>query len=215
MKGKSQNKCAHTSQFIGIFGGFHSYLMRTIVALFLSFMLVQRPVSGQHVINDPETTSYVWHYYGQWDSLLLNRKALLKAVGGKRNDYYYLRYRLGEAALRTGNFRQAAIDFERAVKLNSADTFSLKLLEIAFTEMGRSNEALIQGRRLNKLDAENLPRYKQISRDYVYLESGIKFSNNTDSIGQLNYYHAGLNLQVCPRIAVFNSFSLLKQTNYF
>jgi hypothetical protein len=189
--------------------------MRYCLLVLISFLVFQLPLTGQHVLDDPETTSYLWHYYGQWDSLIYNRKALLNAVHGKKNDYFYLRYRLGEAAFRKGDFRQAAIDFERAVELNSADTFSLKFLEVAFTEAGRSQEALVQANRLKNLHAEKLSRYRLISRNFIYLESGIKFSNNTDQIGNLYYYHSGLNLQVLPRVALFNSLSLLKQTNYF
>ena len=88
---------------------------------FLIFLLAL-PAFGQDQQPDAELTSYTWYLGGKWDSLFIHRKELVRNSG---QDYFFMRYRLGEAAFRLKKYRIAIEEFDHAIMLNSADTLSL------------------------------------------------------------------------------------------
>lgn len=182
--------------------------MRFLFLLFLGFAF---SLSAQSIQSDPELTSYTWYLGGQWDSLVNHRKELIRSSG---QDYFYLRYRIGEAAFRQQKYRIAVDEFQRASNLNSADTFSLKYLEAALRETGRAQEAVKIGKKLIQLGALPIPRYKKTSLNSVHVDLGTKISNS-NAIGNLKYSSAGVNFLFHPSLALHASFSNIGQSNYY
>jgi hypothetical protein len=178
--------------------------------LFILLLAIVNSASAQTSEPDPELTSYTWYLGGQWDSLVNHRKDLVRASG---QDYFYLRYRIGEAAFRQQKYRIAIDEFQRASILNSADTFSLKYLEAALRETGRAHEAVTIGKKLIQLDAVVLPRYKKTSLNSVNADIGTKISNS-NAIGDVKYSSAGVNFLPHPSLALHASFSNIGQSNY-
>jgi hypothetical protein len=177
---------------------------------FLIFLL-SFPAFGQDQQPQAELTSYTWYLGGQWDSLFIHRKELIRNSG---QDYFFMRYRLGEAAFRLKKYRIAIEEFEHAITLNSADTFSLKYLEVALREAGRTQEAVLAGQKLIQLGATKLPRYKIRSMNYLMAEVGRKVSDSKD-IGNLNYTSFSCGLLPTPRLLVHASYSNVRQTKYY
>lgn len=168
-------------------------------------------LQAQSSLGDPELTSYTWYLGGQWDSLYHNRKELVEQSG---QDYFYLRYRLGVAAFHKEKYRTAIDECYEALKFNSTDTFTLKLLEVSLLESGRNQEALLAAKRLRKLGAAVLPRYRPSSLNSVSADMGMKFSNST-SIDNLNYKGIGLGIYPVAPLMIHASFSNIQQSNYY
>ena len=175
------------------------------------FFLLSFPAFGQNQQADPELTSYTWYLGGQWDSLFVHRKELVRNSG---QDYFFLRYRLGEAAFRLKKYRIAIDEFSRANALNSADTSSLKYLEAALRETGRTQEAVLAGQKLIQLGAAKESRYKIRSMNYLMADVGRKVSDSKD-IGNLNYSSFSCGLSPTARLLVHASYSKVSQTKYY
>lgn len=166
---------------------------------------------GQTVYNDPETVSYNWYIQANWDSLLTNRNKLLN----NGNDYYFMRYRLGEAAYRTGKYRQAATDFARAAALNSNDSFSTSFYAHSLLLAGRFSEAILIGKNLRKQKSTNAQYYKSVQLNSMYCEYGNKFSSDKNISGNLSFFQVATGLQVLPSANLFVAFSSLVNSNYY
>ncbi len=179
--------------------------------LFLFIILLVGRVSAQTIEADPELTSYTWYLGGQWDSLYNHRKDLIKVSG---QEYYFLRYRLGEAAFRLKKYRIAIDEFRRATRLNSADTFSLLYLEAALRECGRTQEAVLVGKQLLNLGATKQARYKTESLNSITADIGSK-NSNSDAIGNLKYSSFGVNLSPHPSLFIHAAYSNIGQSNYY
>jgi hypothetical protein len=168
-------------------------------------------LQAQSSLGDPELTSYTWYLGGQWDSLYNNRKTLVEESG---QDYFFLRYRLSAAAFYKEKYRIAIDECYEALRFNSTDTFTLKLLEVSLLESGRNHEALLAAKRLRKLGAAPLPRYFPASLNSVSADMGIKISNST-SIDNLNYKGIGVGIYPIAPLLIHASFSSIQQSNYY
>jgi hypothetical protein len=166
---------------------------------------------SQKEISDPETISYNWYLQANWDSLLHNRSKLLT----KETDYYYIRYRLGEAAYRKGKYRQAATDFGKASSFNSGDSFSTKYFASSLLLSGRISEAILNRKKLEKQKSFSSSYYKQSQLNNFYIEAGKKFSSDTTISGNLSYFQLATGLQILRSANVFVAFSYLNNSNYY
>jgi len=166
---------------------------------------------GQTVNNDPESVSYNWYIHSNWDSLLINRGSLLS----NGNDYYYMRYRLGEAAYRTGKYRQAATDFGRATALNGYDSFSTSFYASSLLLSGRFSEAILMGKQLRKQKSSNAQYYKGSQLNMFYSEYGNKFSSDKNVSGNLSFLQFAAGFQVLHSTNLFVAYSSLSNSNYY
>lgn len=181
------------------------YHLNLVLFLFPAFCL------GQTVIKNPETISYNWYIQSKWDSLLKYRNILLNSG----NDYYYMRYRLGEAAYRTGRYRQAATDFARASALNGNDSFSTSFYAHSLMLSGRYSEAILVGKQLRKQNSSKAQYYKSAQLNSLYCEYGNKFSSNKYISGDLSCFQIATGLQVLPAANFFVAYSSLSNSNYY
>ena len=166
---------------------------------------------GQVAINDPETISYKWYLQGNWDSLLINRKMLL----ANGNDYYYMRYRLGEAAYKKGKYRQAATDFGKASALNSSDSFASSYFANSLLLSGRFSEAVLVGKKLRNQQSIDARYYKSSQLNVFYGEWGRKFSSDTSISKNLHFLNLAAGIQLMPAAHLFLAFSSLSNSNYY
>jgi hypothetical protein len=149
------------------------------------FVLTYPGISkAQREILSPDSTSYSWFMNNEWDSLIVNRKTLLKAAG---NDYYYLRYRIAEAFFRKGDYFRSGTEFKKAVRLNSADTFALNRLSSSYLATGRWLESSATQQKLRKLGAS---LDNSANQQLVFLSGdfGTRISSESDMAGDIHYF---------------------------
>jgi hypothetical protein len=178
--------------------------------LFL-FLLFGHWSNAQLSVTNAEQVSYDWYIKENWDSLLENRNKLLS----NGNDYYYLRYRLGEAAFHKGKYRQAATDFNRATQLNSSDSFSTAFLASSLFLTGRLSEAILAGKQLKRQKASKRKYFKSEQLNFLYTEAGNKWSSDKDISENLHFLHLANSIQIIPSTNVVIAFSNLSNSNYY
>ena len=199
------------------------------VLLLLAFLSIMIGISGytQQPAFDFKTVEKVTYELllnKKWDSLIETGRNALK----NKQDYFYLRLRLGIAYYETGNYRKAAQNFEKAVQFNGRDTTALEYLYYSYLFTNRNPEAkaLTLGFPLHLNEKLKTTKLKLIEQ--VYTETGPTFSNNIKKnekknlLGQdtiygmqdLNddkyYLHFGLGLNVSKRVSVYLGYTNLK-----
>lgn len=123
---------------------------------------------------DYEKITLRLYYEQKWDSLLMVGEDAI----GKGYDYYYMRMRVGEAAMYRQRYVRAARHFEKALEFNQDDFAAMSLLYKSYRFSGRIAEA---GWLLKKLPpGEDYDFGRSDRRPAIYLETGPSFSNHID-----------------------------------
>ncbi len=181
-------------------------------ALLVFLFLLAGATSLPAQTEDPLVRSYQYYVTASWDSLYLQQKTLQRQMQGLQS--YYLSYRLGEAAWHKGDFRKAAFHFQRASRLNSADTFSLQFLQRSLLFAGLSDEATAILPKLRHNRSHQVMPARANHQHHLFAEFGLRSSSN-DSVGELRYGFFNANVALHPKWHLGVAYTLLEQGWYF
>ena len=195
-------------------------------------ILLTLGVMSQEVLNFRQVDSVTYQLYEsqRWASVLqTGRQAVKNDI-----DYYYLRMRMGIAALKAGKPAIAANQFQKALSFNENDPVALGYLYDSYLEMGKNNRAWRLSRNFNpELKSSLATKMKTV--ESVDLMGGYMFSNNyqknndlyimgSDSLfgkqrmyGNEYYLHAGLRFNVSPSFSIyagFNNLNIQSKSNF-
>ncbi|MBL7905455.1 MAG: hypothetical protein JNL22_10580 [Bacteroidales bacterium] len=123
---------------------------------------------------DYEKITLRLYYEQKWDSLLMVGEDAIE----KGYDYYYMRMRVGEAAMYRQRYVRAARHFEKALEFSKDDVAAMGLLYKSYRYSGRFAEAGWLRRKLPSGEDSGFGRIER--RPAVYLETGPSFSNHVD-----------------------------------
>jgi hypothetical protein len=175
-----------------------------IIILFFIFARL----SGQIDLNFQMADSVTYRYYmsGMWDELIeLGERAVEEGI-----DYKYLRQRLGYAYFMKGDYVRAGINFEKALKSDTFDQFTLAYLSYTNSKMMESAKSGYFASRLSK-DSRNTYQIKttRIIEDFDF-ELGTKFPS-TSLRSNPHYYRLGLGSRPFARLKIYQSVSAFNQ----
>ncbi len=190
------------------------------------FLLLMNPAISQQPSDEftkLDRTMYRQFLTGNWDSLIITGKNGLK----NKQDYFYLRLRLGVAYYNTGNYSKAISQLKRAQHFNPYDETAMEYLYYSYLYLNRENEARALSQKFPSKLADKLATKHFPFFDRFYVEGGPSFSNNIelnqrkslagpDSIygeQDLNenkiYLHAGTELNLSKKISLYAGYSYL------
>ncbi|MCX6290604.1 MAG: hypothetical protein NT126_02430 [Bacteroidetes bacterium] len=147
-----------------------------------------------------EKKSFELFSAGKWDELV----SFSKEAIGKGYDYFYLRYRYGYALYSLQRYRQATMQFQHASHFNSTDSLNRVMLYYSYSQSERFTDATL---------IEAVATGKQVSSplDFLYAETGEKISDTPDSIGNMFFFHFGLQSRFSRRISLYGGYSYSSQ----
>lgn len=153
-----------------------------------------------------EARTYSLYIQKNWDELIhLGNKAL-----GKGFDYYYLRYRLGVANFEKKKYRNATIDFEKAIAFNSTDE-AMEYLYYCYIY----TEQYERARWLSKSFSHDAALYtgsdKLKALSFATLEGGLGTSDSSKQFQDETYVQAGVGLYVDKRFSLFQAITYFDQ----
>jgi hypothetical protein len=201
-------------------------MYRIIIALSFAFIFMSSAYS-QDTIDFATVNNKTFKYTNaaKWDSVVYYGN-----IGLKSNlDFFYLRERLGMAYYYKQNFVKAISHFQKALKFNSEDPYSKKMLYLSYLYAGRENDAQYMGCLLSDTAKKEVKLNKFSLLKNVYLESGYSIADNfqnnektevagkekilgeADLNGNISYKGLSLKHGLGKRISVFHSFQLLKE----
>lgn len=183
--------------------------MRLMKVSTISFLLAVFFHAHLCAQEDALVKSYRLYISQSWDSLYSLRQSFLRE--NKHADSYYIRYRIGEAAWMKEDFRSSAVDFGKAFRFNSADSFALQFMQGSLLEQGKLPEAISLNRKISQLKLRSFKPISRLRNDCLFLESGFRLSDS-DKIGDLYFYHGGLNLQMSNQMSAYLGWSNIQQS---
>lgn len=197
---------------------------RVYLLLCLLFLGSVFPINGYSQAirssNWYDSVTYASYMKSDWASLTSMGKEALK----EKIDFYYLRVRMGDACLYTGNYKKAITHYNAALKFYSGDEYAKKMKYNALLDLGETDQAyrMASGFSMEQRTALNIRKGSML--DFVYLESGYSPSSypesdrintiGTDSIygerelqKSLFYMHFGGRIRITPALSVFMGYT--------
>ncbi|NCA87063.1 MAG: hypothetical protein EOM83_16120 [Clostridia bacterium] len=191
-----------------------------LLSAVLLFPLV---VAGQQKQN-ADSLTYSLYQQQQWDELIrVGTSAIRQGV-----DHFYMQMRVGIAWYEKQNYRRAIPFFRQARQLNPIDEAATEYLYYSFLLSGRIADARVILSQLTPAHRQKLGVEVPSVIDQIYIEAGPGFSGaadlkqqnknrqQTDTIynqawyyDDLQYYHAGININVLPQLQTYQGVSLI------
>jgi hypothetical protein len=171
---------------------------RIILTLVVFFLYIGYGKSQTMSFKSLEDSSY----YLYLNSLDEQQIKLVNSAISQGMDYYYLRLRLGIAYLSIGDYKNAIYHFNEARKMNHSGTETIPYIRDCALALGM----------------ENLDRFTKKKMDVpvgflkmIYSESGSKFSNFNDTIGNTYYSHLGMQFALGSKFTSYQSYAFAYQ----
>jgi hypothetical protein len=156
-----------------------------------------------------EAQSYSLYMQKNWGELINYGNMAL----GKGFDYYYLRYRLGAAYFSEKKYREAQVQFEKAVAFNSADE-AIEYLYFCYLYTGQYERA----RWLSKSFSPDAVAYtgsdKLKAFSFATLEAGVATTDSTTQFDNYYYVQASAGFYVKNRFSLFNALTYFTQEDF-
>lgn len=120
----------------------------------------------------------------------------------KNVDYYYLRMKLGNAYFNTGKYQQAYYQYYKAYLFNKSSVEAISKMRDCTLLNGQNS--------LNNYFKPSLGIANQKIQK-IYLETGTKLSNRTDSIQHTYFAHLGLGINIKKQIESYQGYTYCSQ----
>jgi hypothetical protein len=178
---------------------------RYLIIIFLLFCISLNAQKSKD-FNYVDSLTYSYYNSGKWDSLIkLGKEAIASEI-----DYKYLRQRIGYASFVKGNYSVAKYNFEKALKFDSFDQFSLEYLYYSFLNTGKEEYT---GRIEKRLSSE---LKKSLSVKPFRLVEGIDFEYSYKFAGTVSrsdprFIRLGISSGLGYRLSLYQSVSGYKQ----
>jgi len=185
------------------------YLILFCAILSFEFSFSQTEIDSKEV---EDSSYYYWYNLMPYQQISFSESAIEEGC-----DYYYLRLRLAMAYYSISDYRSAMEHFGKALKFNKTDETANYYLNYCFRFLGlRDEEAFLQPKLSQTVKDEfkvrpEAPKFA----DFLYAEGGKKFSNNTDSIGDISYFHIGIQSRFSARSTLYLAYSSVSQIIYW
>lgn len=154
-----------------------------------------------------DSLSYSYYLKGEWDSLIDLGNRLIS--GGI--DYKFLRQRLGYAFFVKGDFTAAKMNFRKALKYDSFNSFTNEYLFYSFLNTGREDHAGVMESHMDPYLARKLKISKFKPVGSIDAELNYKASGSTLRTGAF-YYRAGIDTWLGYRLRLYQALSKYSQT---
>ena len=134
-----------------------------------------------------------------------NNKAIIalgKLAISKQVDYYYLRMKIGEAYFKLGKTQQAFYQFHKAYLFDPSSQYAINGMQYCAMLNGQN---AVSNYLKPRLGIPNKPIQK------IYIETGTKLSNRTDSIQNTYIAHAGILLNLSRYLETYQAYTYCSQ----
>jgi len=183
-------------------------MVRKFSYILILLLNISFTAKGQGELNFQfvDTLSYYYYENGDWENLInLGSAAVKEGI-----DYKYLRQRLGYACFISGDYIRSLRNFEKALKYDSYDPFTLAYLYYSNIDLLRQESA---GYYVKRMSADQRKTYR--IKQFKLIES-IDFELNTKITSTTlrsdpKYFRLGAGSQPLPRLGIYQSVSAFNQ----
>ncbi|MDF1676268.1 MAG: hypothetical protein P1U44_11180 [Vicingaceae bacterium] len=162
---------------------------------------------AQDSYQEVDSKSYQLYTEKNWQEL----SQYGKAASEKGYDYYYLNVRIGIAFFELKDFENAKSYFEKALQNSSASTYAKEYLFWSYYNLEEEIEAQKIYQSLPDSIQKRMDYHPSRIIDYIYVEGGMKKSNNKVAADNLFYGRVGFKHQFLPRFHIYHEYSYMEQ----
>lgn len=183
-------------------------MVRKFSYILILLLNISFTAKGQGELNFQFVDTLTYYYYekGDWENLInLGSSAVEQGI-----DYKYLRQRLGYASYISGDYIGSLRNFEKALKYDSYDPFTLAYLYYSNLNLLRQETA---GYYIKRMSADQrktygIKRFKVI--ESVDFELNTKMTSTTLR-SDPKYFRIGAGSRLLPRLGIYQSVSAFNQ----
>jgi hypothetical protein len=127
-------------------------------------------------------------------------------------DFFYLQLRIGIAYFEMEKYRTSQKYFNNALLYNKSDPLTLEYLYYAYLFSGRKADASLLFQKHKEILLKREITNPNAIIKSIYTEAGFKISSeNEENIGNINFFHLGLEHQLGARLNIYHGYSRLTQ----
>jgi hypothetical protein len=176
------------------------------IALILFFIHAALNAQEKWDYNYVDSLTYSYYNNHEWNKLI----SLGQSATGKNIDYKFLRQRIGYAFFALGDYYSAGYQFEKALKFDSYDQFSLEYLYCSLLNTGHEENAGVLAPRLSSelrklLLIREFKIPESIDLEYNFKYAGAATRSNPQ------YYRLGIDMKLGYRFSLYQSYSIYNQ----
>jgi hypothetical protein len=172
-------------------------------------------------LSQVDTETYSLYQKKEWQLLIQEGKEALQ----DGIDYYYLRVRMGIAFYEAGNYHEASVYFEEAIKMNNREEYIQEYLYYSYLMAGRYAEAKVVAagfspslKQKTKTESIKIVEKLDLAYNYTRLTNQNVVDEFTASVSpelegrqfipnQYNYAFVGMQFGISPKLTVYQGFS--------
>jgi hypothetical protein len=183
------------------------YRSKTIIVILICFSTHLAFSQSEMNSAEVESKSYSMYIHQKWSELIeLGNRAI-----EQKQDYFYLRLRLGIAYFNTNQFRIATIHFQKALSFNTDDATAQEYLYWSLTNAGRFHESRLAAKKMG-FEAQQSLNYKNWSGlNFISTELGTKISKSS-LFNSATYFQLNLSHSVGNRFSLIHAVTSYNQT---
>lgn len=179
--------------------------MRGLV--FIALVLFVNTARAQHDFREVDSVSYALYQSESW--MMLSEYGSRASKNGF--DYYYLNVRTGVAYFKLKEYKRAKIYFEKALQNNSASLFAKEYLFWCLYDLEDEVSAYAVYKTLPDTIKERMDYKPTKVISGIYLEGGMKFSNNRETGGNMAYGSISLMHKLSPNVDLLQTYMYYQQ----
>ncbi|MEN9522036.1 MAG: hypothetical protein RL065_413, partial [Bacteroidota bacterium] len=157
-----------------------------------------------------DTLTYKKYSKGDWGAVLKYGKNAVK----HHIDFYYLRCRMGYAYYMKKQYRASAYEYEKALKLYPGGYEALEYLYYCYIENQEFDRASLTYKKFSAEQKIRIHDYRVPIIKNIQMTSGVKHTNVSQSLRDLNFTSASIGHYVASGFSLFHQYSALQQDAY-
>ncbi len=162
---------------------------------------------GQQTYKSVDSISYAMYQNQQWESLSNFGEQAVK----NGFDYYYLNLRTGIAYFKLKDYNKSLLYINKSLQNNSLSQVSKEYLFWNHYYLNNEKETIQSYKELDD-SIQNRMKYTPPKKiQFVYVESGIKLSDNQEVAGNILYGNIGLMHHASPKLDLYYSYTYSQQ----
>jgi len=179
--------------------------LRTHILLILSFISLLS--FGQQTYKSVDSTSYAMYQNKQWESLSVFGEQAVK----DGFDYFYLNLRTGIAYFNLKDYNKSLLYINKSLQNNSLSQVSKEYLFWNHYYLNDEKEIIESYKELDDTIQNRIKYTPPKKIQFVYVESGMKLSNDQDVAGNILYGNIGLMHHASSKLDLYYSYTYSQQ----
>jgi len=186
-------------------------MYRLIGLLFFNFIVLNIQAQEAESIKNTDAITYDLYSKNEWKQLIEFSKRAIN----RKEDFFYLRMRIGIAYYELKEYRNALVHFEKASQMEGQNELLKEYLYYCYLFTEQFPQALKLSEEFSKETLSTTKMENPSGIFYSNVEYGNKLSSDTSMYKSLSYFQVGLGFRLGKSLTAYAAISNLSQQMYY